>query len=51
MAQSDRGFDQQPVRAGEGLITVDRERGNTPAMVALTREGIRRTEAEDEASG
>ncbi|MFJ5025746.1 hypothetical protein [Streptomyces goshikiensis] len=34
--------------AGEGLITVDWEPGNTPAMVTLTLEGIRRMEAEEE---
>ncbi|MFK0197766.1 hypothetical protein [Streptomyces lavendulae] len=34
--------------AGEGLITVDWEPGNTPAMVTLTHEGIRRMEAEEE---
>ncbi|MER5612843.1 hypothetical protein [Streptomyces sp. NPDC002215] len=34
--------------AGEGLITVDWEPGNTPAMVSLTHRGIRRMEAEEE---
>ncbi|WP_242438500.1 hypothetical protein [Streptomyces sp. CB00455] len=33
--------------AGEGLITVDWDPGNTPAMVMLTHEGIRRMEAEE----
>ncbi|MFG2830792.1 hypothetical protein ACGFWI_25520 [Streptomyces sp. NPDC048434] len=33
---------------GEGLITVDWASGNTPAMVALTHQGIRRMEAEEE---
>ncbi|MFD3473195.1 hypothetical protein [Streptomyces sp. NPDC058695] len=37
--------------AGEGLITVDREPGNTPAMVSLTHQGIRRMEAEEEERG
>ncbi|MFF5449132.1 hypothetical protein [Streptomyces sp. NPDC012888] len=34
--------------AGEGLINVDWGPGNTPAMVTLTHEGIRRMEAEEE---
>ncbi|WP_369260181.1 hypothetical protein [Streptomyces sp. R35] len=34
--------------AGEGLITVDWDTGNTPAMVTLTHEGIRRMESEEE---
>ncbi|MER6614554.1 hypothetical protein [Streptomyces xantholiticus] len=34
--------------AGEGLITVDWARGNTPAMVTLTHQGIRFMEAEEE---
>ena len=37
--------------AGESLITVDWEPGNTPAMVTLTHEGIRRMEAEEEEHG
>jgi hypothetical protein len=34
--------------AGEGLITVDWARGNAPAMVMLTHQGIRLMEAEEE---
>ncbi|MYW44261.1 hypothetical protein [Streptomyces sp. SID161] len=34
--------------AGESLVTVDWEPGNTPAMVTLTHEGIRRMESEEE---
>ncbi|MFH8367809.1 hypothetical protein [Streptomyces sp. NPDC018031] len=34
--------------AGEGLVTVDREPGNTPAVITLTHEGVRRLEAEEE---
>ncbi|MCB8902345.1 MULTISPECIES: hypothetical protein [unclassified Streptomyces] len=37
--------------AGEDLITVGREPGNTPAMVSLTHQGIRRMEAEEEERG
>ncbi|GGW01341.1 hypothetical protein [Streptomyces narbonensis] len=37
--------------AGEGLISVDWEPGNTPAMVSLTHQGIRRMEAEEEERG
>ncbi|MFF1393225.1 hypothetical protein ACFVZD_05305 [Streptomyces sp. NPDC058287] len=37
--------------AGEGLITVDWESGNTPAIVSLTHQGIRRMEAEEEERG
>ncbi|MFH8733338.1 hypothetical protein [Streptomyces sp. NPDC017964] len=37
--------------AGEGLITVDWEPGNTPSMVSLTHQGIRRMEAEEEERG
>ncbi|MCX4776607.1 hypothetical protein [Streptomyces sp. NBC_01264] len=37
--------------AGEGLITVDWEPGNTSAMVTLTHAGIRRTETEEEERG
>ncbi len=33
---------------GEDLITVDWTAGNTPAMVTLTHQGIRRMEAEEE---
>ncbi|MFI2187384.1 hypothetical protein [Streptomyces sioyaensis] len=33
---------------GEDLITVDWASGNTPAMVTLTHQGIRRMEAEEE---
>ncbi|MFD4718391.1 hypothetical protein ACFWOY_31965 [Streptomyces sp. NPDC058423] len=36
---------------GEGLITVDWARGNTPAMVTLTHQGIRLMETEEEESG
>lgn len=34
--------------AGEGLVTVDWEQGNTPAMVTLTHQGIRLTESGEE---
>lgn len=37
--------------AGEGLIAVDWEPGNTPATVTLTHEGIRRMEADEEERG
>ncbi|MGW6392545.1 hypothetical protein ACWFR1_19010 [Streptomyces sp. NPDC055103] len=37
--------------AGEGLITVDWDPGNTPSMVSLTHQGIRRMEAEEEERG
>ncbi|MFJ8390542.1 hypothetical protein ACIQ9Q_39835 [Streptomyces sp. NPDC094438] len=37
--------------AGEGLITVDWEPGNTPAMVTLTHQGLRLMEAEEEEHG
>jgi hypothetical protein len=37
--------------AGEGLIAVDWEQGNTPAMVTLTHQGIRLMEAEEEERG
>ncbi|WP_329149441.1 hypothetical protein OIU91_23080 [Streptomyces sp. NBC_01456] len=36
---------------GEGLITVDWASGNTPDMVTLTHQGIRRMEAEEEKHG
>ncbi|MCR8575940.1 hypothetical protein [Streptomyces sp. Isolate_219] len=36
---------------GEDLITVDWTAGNTPAMVTLTHQGIRRMEAEEEKHG
>jgi len=36
---------------GEDLITVDWTAGNTPAMVTLTHQGIRRMEAEEEEHG
>ncbi|MFJ6752827.1 hypothetical protein ACIQNI_32310 [Streptomyces sp. NPDC091266] len=36
---------------GEDLITVDWAAGNTPAMVTLTHQGIRRMEAEEEKHG
>ncbi|MEU7430440.1 hypothetical protein AB0B07_06160 [Streptomyces sioyaensis] len=36
---------------GEDLITVDWASGNTPDMVTLTHQGIRRMEAEEEAHG
>ncbi|MFJ6479889.1 MULTISPECIES: hypothetical protein [unclassified Streptomyces] len=36
--------------AGEGLITVDWDPGNTPAMVTLTHEGIRHMEADEEST-
>lgn len=37
--------------AGEGLVTVDWEPGNTPAMVSLTHQGIRLMEAEEKERG
>ncbi|GAA2436643.1 MULTISPECIES: hypothetical protein [Streptomyces] len=37
--------------AGEGLITVDWDPGNIPAMVMLTHQGIRLMEAEEEERG
>ncbi len=37
--------------AGEGWVVVDWGRGNTPAMVTLTHEGIRRMETEEEGRG
>ncbi|MFD4862182.1 MULTISPECIES: hypothetical protein [Streptomyces] len=37
--------------AGEGLITVDWEPGNTPAMVSMTHQGIRLMETEEENRG
>ncbi|MER5810023.1 hypothetical protein ABT143_17855 [Streptomyces sp. NPDC002033] len=37
--------------AGEGLITVDWEPGNIPAMVTLTHQGIRLMEAAEEERG
>ncbi|MFF5283471.1 hypothetical protein [Streptomyces sp. NPDC013171] len=36
---------------GEGLISVDWEPGDTPAMVTLTHQGILRMEAEEEERG
>ncbi|WP_330319241.1 hypothetical protein [Streptomyces platensis] len=36
---------------GEDLITVDWAASNTPAMVTLTHQGIRRMEAEEEEHG
>ncbi|MEU5215011.1 hypothetical protein AB0G79_02270 [Streptomyces sp. NPDC020807] len=36
---------------GEGLITVDWEPGNTPAMVSLTHQGILRMETEEQERG
>lgn len=37
--------------AGEGWVVVDWGRGNTPAMVTLTHQGIRRMETEEEGRG
>ncbi|MEU0599896.1 hypothetical protein ABZ484_16870 [Streptomyces sp. NPDC006393] len=37
--------------AGEGWVVVDWARGNTPAMVTLTHQGIRRMEADEEGRG
>ncbi|GHF68997.1 hypothetical protein [Streptomyces thermodiastaticus] len=37
--------------AGEGWVVVDWGRGNTPAMITLTHQGIRRMESEEEARG
>ncbi|MFF3624978.1 hypothetical protein [Streptomyces sp. NPDC002467] len=39
---------RQHLPGGGGLITVDWEPGNAPAMVTLTHEGIRHVEAEEE---
>ncbi|WP_370413639.1 hypothetical protein [Streptomyces fradiae] len=36
---------------GEGLISVDWEPGNTPAMVSLTHQGILRMETEEQERG
>lgn len=36
---------------GEGLITVDWAAGNTPVMITLTHQGIRRMESEEEEHG
>ncbi|MEU0271783.1 hypothetical protein [Streptomyces sp. NPDC006307] len=36
---------------GEGLIAVDWERGNTPAMVTLTHQGLRLMEREEQERG
>ncbi|MFE7778843.1 hypothetical protein ACFU5O_34205 [Streptomyces sp. NPDC057445] len=36
---------------GEGLVTVDWARGNTPTMVTLTHQGILLMEAEEEGRG
>ena len=37
--------------AGEGWVVVDWGRGNTPTMVTLTHQGIRRMETEEEGRG
>ncbi|GED88577.1 hypothetical protein ACFC08_16775 [Streptomyces sp. NPDC056112] len=37
--------------AGEGWVVVDWARGNTPAMVTLTHQGIRQMETEEEERG
>lgn len=37
--------------AGEGWVVVDWARGNTPAMITLTHQGIRRMETEEEQRG
>ncbi|MFF4693215.1 hypothetical protein [Streptomyces sp. NPDC001307] len=37
--------------AAEGLVVVDWERGNTPAMITLTHQGIRQMETEEEGRG
>jgi hypothetical protein len=37
--------------AGEGWVVVDWERGNTPAMITLTHQGIRQMETEEEGRG
>ncbi|MFF5185456.1 hypothetical protein ACFY30_17000 [Streptomyces sp. NPDC000345] len=37
--------------AGEGLVSVDWEQGNTPAMVSLTHQGIRLMESAEEERG
>lgn len=37
--------------AGEGWVVVDWERGNTPAMITLTHQGIRQMEMEEEGRG
>ena len=37
--------------AGEGWIVVDWGRGNTPAMITLTHQGIRQMETEEEERG
>ncbi|MEW2249543.1 hypothetical protein AB0907_19640 [Streptomyces sp. NPDC006975] len=37
--------------AGEGWVVVDWGRGNTPAMITLTHQGIRQMETEEEGHG
>lgn len=37
--------------AGEGWVVVDWGRGNTPAMITLTHQGIRQMETEEEGRG
>lgn len=37
--------------AAEGWVAVDWERGNTPAMITLTHQGIRQMETEEEGRG
>ncbi|MEU5532131.1 hypothetical protein [Streptomyces sp. NPDC020362] len=37
--------------AGEGWVVVDWARGNTPAMITLTHQGIRRMETAEEERG
>ncbi|MFE0332450.1 hypothetical protein ACFW08_37820 [Streptomyces sp. NPDC058960] len=37
--------------AAEGWVVVDWERGNTPAMITLTHQGIRQMETEEEGRG
>ncbi|MFE1308518.1 hypothetical protein [Streptomyces sp. NPDC058755] len=37
--------------AGEGWVVVDWARGNTPAMITLTHQGIRQMETQEEERG
>ncbi|MEV7861079.1 hypothetical protein AB0O86_20165 [Streptomyces hirsutus] len=55
--RNDLGIPEQDMAAActylvdEGWVVVDWARGNTPAMITLTHQGIRRMEAEEEGRG
>jgi hypothetical protein len=55
--RSDLGIPEQDMAAactyleGEGWVVVDWGRGNTPAMITLTHQGIRQMETEEEERG